>query len=67
MATFFELSLDSLQVGDTFTMGRGAKQIPLTVEGKPVVWQPHEWLINHWEPSAFENPEATPLPRQSRL
>jgi hypothetical protein len=59
MAAFSEIPLDSLQVGDVFVTGKGAKQIPLTIDGEPVVWQPKEYLSIPWEPSAFNNPEAT--------
>ena len=44
MAAFSEIPLDVLQVGDTFVTGKGAKQIPLTIDGEPVLWQPKEYL-----------------------
>jgi len=59
MAAFSEIPLDILQVGDVFVTGKGAKQIPLTIDGEPVLWQPKEYLSIPWEPSAFNNPEAT--------
>lgn len=59
MAAHSEIPLSSLQVGETFTTGKGAKQIPLTVGGDAVLWQPKQWLSIPWEPSAFNNPEAT--------
>ena len=59
MAAFSEIPLDNLQVGETFLTGKGAKQIPLTIDGEPVVWQPKEYLSIPWEPAAFGNPEAT--------
>ena len=59
MAAYSEIPLDSLTVGETFTTGKGAKQIPITLDGEPVHWQPNEWLTIPFEPSAFQNPEAT--------
>ena len=59
MAAFSEIPLDGIQVGDVFVTGKGAKQIPLTIDGEPVLWQPKEYLSIPWEPSAFNNPEAT--------
>ena len=59
MAAYSEIPLDSLTVGETFTTGKGAKQIPITLDGEPVYWLPSEWLTIPFEPSAFNNPEAT--------
>ena len=61
MAAFSEIPLDSLTAGDVFVTGKGAKQIPLALDGEAVLWQPKEWLTMPWEPSAFNNPEATRL------
>ena len=59
MAAFSEIPLDSLTVGETFTTGKGAKQIPISLDGESVLWQPKEWLTIPFEPSAYNNPEAT--------
>ena len=59
MAAYSEIPLDCLTVGETFVTGKGAKQIPLTLDGESVHWQPTEWLTIPFEPSAFNNPEAT--------
>ena len=59
MAAYSEIPLDSLTVGETFTTGKGAKQIPLSLSGEPVYWLPPEWLSIPFEPSAFQNTEST--------
>ena len=61
MAAYSEIPLESLTAGDVYVTGKGAKQIPLTLDGEAVLWQPKEWLTMPWEPSAFNNPEATRL------
>ena len=54
------IDLASLALGDVTTTGKGAKQIPLsTVEGEPVVWRPKDALNVLFEPSAFNQPDAT--------
>ena len=58
MAVISEIPLDSLQLGEVFLTGKGAKQIPLSIANEPVLWQPNEWLTIPWTPSAFNNPEA---------
>ena len=52
MAAYSEIPLDSLTVGETFTTGKGAKQMTITLDGEPVYWQPNEWLTIPFEPSA---------------
>ena len=59
MTAFSEIPLSSLTVGETFTTGKGARQIPISLDGEPVRWQPNEWLTIPFEPSAFQNPDAT--------
>ena len=59
MAAFSEIPLDSLQLGEVFLTGKGAKQIPLSIANEPVLRQPNDWLTIPWTPSAFNNPEAT--------
>ena len=59
MTAFSEIPLDALTVEQTFTTGKGAKQIPLTQDGEAVVWQPKEWLSTPWQPGAYNQPDAT--------
>ena len=49
----------SLALGDVVVTGKGAKQIPLSVNGEPVLWQPRDALNVMFEPSAFNDPDAT--------
>ena len=44
MAAYSEIPLESLTAGDVYVTGKGAKQIPLTLDGEAVLWQPKEWL-----------------------
>ena len=54
------IDLASLVLGDVTTTGKGAKQIPLnTVEGEAVVWRPKDDLNVLFEPSAYNQPDAT--------
>ena len=54
------IDLKNLKLGELITSGKGAKTIPLTtLDGKPVIWQPAECLTPCFEPSAFNDPEAS--------
>ena len=54
------IDLASLALGDVTTTGKGAKQIPLnTVEGEPIIWRPKDALNVLFEPSAYNQPDAT--------
>ena len=47
-------------LGDVVTTGKGAKQIPLsTLSGEAVIWTPKEALTVLFEPSAYNQPDAT--------
>ena len=49
----------SLALGDVVTTGKGAKQIPLSIGGELAIWKPKDALTVLFEPSAFNQPEAT--------
>ena len=54
------IDLASLALGDVVTTGKGAKQIPLTtIGGEAVKWKPKDGLTVLFEPSAFNQPDAT--------
>ena len=54
------IDVASLVLGDVVTTGKGAKQIPLsTIGGEPVVWKPKDSLTVLFEPSAYNQPDAT--------
>ena len=54
------IDLKNLKLGDFIVSSKGAKSIPLTThDGKPVIWQPSECLTPCFEPSAFNDPEAS--------
>ncbi len=54
------IDLASLVLGDVVTTGKGAKQIPLSaIGGEPVIWRPKDALTVLFEPSAFNQPDAT--------
>ena len=54
------IDVASLVLGDVVTTGKGAKQIPLsTLGGEPVVWKPKDSLTVLFEPSAYNQPDAT--------
>ena len=54
------IDLASLALGDVVTTGKGAKQIPLsTLGGEAVIWTPKEALTVLFEPSAYNQPDAT--------
>ncbi len=54
------IDVASLVLGDVVTTGKGAKQIPLsTLGGEPVVWRPKDSLTVLFEPSAYNQPDAT--------
>ena len=54
------IDLASLALGDVVTTGKGAKQILLsTLGGEPVVLKPKDALTVLFEPSAYNQPDAT--------
>ena len=55
------LTIDTskLAFAPLITNSKGAKQIPALYPNGEVVWQPDEWLEVPFEPSAFNDPEAT--------
>ena len=47
-------------LGDVVTTGKGAKQIPLsTLSGEAVIWTPKDALTVIFDPSAYNQPDAT--------
>ena len=54
------IDTNRLACQDTFTTAKGAKTIPLASrDGAAVQWQPREPMAVLWEPSAYNEPEAT--------
>ena len=54
------IDLGSLSLGDAVTTGKGAKQIPLsTIGDEAVLWKPKDSLTVLFEPSAYNQPDAT--------
>ena len=54
------IDLKNLKLGDLIVSAKGAKSIPITtLDGKPVIWQPAECLTPCFEPSAYNDPEAS--------
>ena len=54
------IDLGSLALGDVTTTGKGSKQIPLsTIGGEAVIWRPKDALTVLFEPSAYNQPDAT--------
>ena len=54
------IDLASLALGEVTTTGKGAKQIPLsTISGEAVIWRPKDALTVLFEPSAYNQPDAT--------
>ena len=54
------IDLSSLSLGEVLTTGKGAKQIPLSrTGGEAVLWQPRDALTVLFEPSAYNQPDAT--------
>ena len=54
------IDLKNLKLGDLLVSAKGAKTIPLTtLDGKPRIWLPAECLTPIFEPSAFNDPEAS--------
>ena len=49
----------ALALGDVVTTGKGAKQIPLSINGDPVIWKPRDAMNVLFEPSAYNQPDAT--------
>ena len=50
--------LSALNVSDPVTSAKGTKTAALSCGGKPIIWQPEAQTVV-FEPSAFQNPEAT--------
>ena len=54
------IDVASLVLGDAVVTGKGAKQLPLSaLGGEPVVWKPKDSLTVLFEPSAYNQPDAT--------
>ena len=54
------IDLGSLCLGEVTVSGKGAKQIPLsTVSGEAVLWKPKDAMTVLFEPSAYNQPDAT--------
>jgi hypothetical protein len=54
------LDLTIIKLGDLVTSSKGAKTIPLTTtSGQPIYWLPDGEFVPCFEPSAFNDPEAT--------
>jgi len=53
------IDFSSLALGDVVVTGKGANQIPLSIGGEPVIWKPKDALTVLFEPSAFNQPDAT--------
>ena len=54
------IDIATLVLGDVVTTGKGAKQIPLsTTSGDPSIWRPKDALTVLFEPSAYNQPDAT--------
>ena len=54
------IDLASLALGELQTTGKGAKQIPLsTIGGEAIIWRPKDALTVLFEPSAYNQPDAT--------
>ena len=52
----------ALSLGDVVVTGKGAKQIPLiSKHGEFVTWNPSDFLTVMFEPSAYNQPDATRL------
>ena len=54
------IDLGSLCLGEVSVSGKGSKQIPLsTVSGEAVLWKPKDAMTVLFEPSAYNQPDAT--------
>ena len=52
----------ALSLGDVVVTGKGAKQIPLiSKHGESITWNPQDFLTVLFEPSAYNQPDATRL------
>ena len=56
MAGIFDLA--AITVGTPVVSAKGAKTVPLSSNGNPIVWLPDTQIVAH-QPSAFQNEEAT--------
>jgi hypothetical protein len=50
--------ISTLSLGSIVRSSKGATQIPILAEAKPVCWQPSESREVPFEPSAFEDKES---------
>ena len=53
------INFSSLALGDVVTTGKGAKHTLLSINGEPVIWKPKDALSVLFEPSAYNQPDAT--------
>jgi hypothetical protein len=53
------LDLKNIKLGELLTSSKGAKTIPLTTSGNTILWQPVGDYVPCFEPSAFNDPEAS--------
>jgi hypothetical protein len=53
------IDLSQTKLGDLVTSSKGAKTIPLTSDGNTIFWQPVGDYVPCFEPSAFNDPEAS--------
>ena len=59
MTTALDFKLD-FKLGELIVTSKGAKQIPVTTKaGSPLIWMPNEALSVCYQPSAFNDPDAT--------
>lgn len=59
-ATMATIDTSALSLGDVVVTGKGAKQIPLHFKhGESVIWTPRDALTVLFEPSAYNQPDAT--------
>ena len=49
----------ALSLGEVVVTGKGAKQIPISKHGESVIWTPQDALAVLFEPSAYQQPDAT--------
>ena len=57
--TTYIMTPENLNLGDVVTSSKGAKSIPITSFGATVDWQPIGVFVPCFEPSAFNDPEAS--------
>jgi hypothetical protein len=57
--TAYTMNPKDVKLGDLVTSSKGAKSIPITVFGNILDWQPIGEYVPCFEPSAFNDPEAS--------